>query len=99
MKSIQFRRNLTIIVSTLIAVIFLYFLYAQVYMKNREEQMIQTRFRVLDQMGENLVAKIESYQSNAEIYIGTARDSLKKYKSNLIDTAKSADIIKKTMGN
>ncbi len=71
MKSIQFRRNITIILSTLVAVILLYFLYTQVYTKIREENLIQTRFRVLDQMGENLRAKVDSYRKNAENFAGT----------------------------
>jgi hypothetical protein len=35
-------------------------------MKKRENQMIQTRFRMLDQMGLNLQSKIASYRENAK---------------------------------
>lgn len=77
MKSVQLRRNITIIFSTIFAVILVYVLYSQVYTKNKEEQMIQTRFRVLDQMGENLKARMDSYKKNANAYRNEVIKSLK----------------------
>lgn len=81
MKSLQFRRNITIILSTFFVVILLYLLYTQVYMRNREEQLIQTRFRVLDQMGENFKAKMDSYKKNADAYRNEVNASLKVLES------------------
>ncbi|MCU0369793.1 MAG: hypothetical protein MUC31_00100, partial [Bacteroidales bacterium] len=78
MRSIQFRRNITIIASTVFTVILLYLVYTQVYMKSREEQLVQTRFRVLDQMGENMKAKVQSYMTNAENYDKSMSQALKE---------------------
>ncbi len=77
MKSIQSLRNIKIILMAFAAIIALYLFYIQVYTKNREGQMIQTRFRVLDQMGNNLKAKIASYESNADTYEDAICDDLK----------------------
>ena len=78
MKSIQLKRNITIIFSTFFAVLVVYLIYTQVYTKNREDHLIQTRFRVLDQMGENLKAKVESYQTNAINLDGAIAADLEK---------------------
>jgi len=50
-------------------------------MRNREEQLIQTRFRVLDQMGENMKAKVQSYRTNAENYEQSMLKSLRELNS------------------
>ena len=76
MKSNQSRRNIKIILIAFFAIIALYLFYIQVYTKTREGQLIQTRFRVLDQMGNNLKAKITSYESNANTYEEAICDSL-----------------------
>jgi hypothetical protein len=99
MKSIQFRRNITIILSTCFAVILIYLLYTQVYIKNREEHMIQTRFRLLDQMGENLKAKVESYRKiafNYEKAMFKSLNDLEILTKELDDLKKSGDNLSST---
>ena len=96
MKSIKFSRNLTIILSTIIALFLLYFLYVQVYTKNREEKLIQTRFRVLDQMGDNLKTKINSYRQNATSYWRQAKESVEK-NDLLINNLEEKEWVTKTI--
>lgn len=61
----QFKRSLTIILGVLFAIILMYLWYTQFYIKSREKQLIETHYRVLDQVGENLKARIFSYIKNA----------------------------------
>lgn len=68
MKSIRLNTNIKVILAVVISFFLLYLLYSQVYIRNREEDMIQTRFRVLDNMGENVKAKMGSYRKNADTY-------------------------------
>jgi hypothetical protein len=99
MKSIQFRRNLTIILSTLFFVALIYILYIQVYARAREEKLIQTRFRVLDQMGENLKAKMESYKLNAGTYWREVKDTVNKLEKGNGNRADIKSTIKNSLSN
>lgn len=56
--------NFWIIAGTLTFLILSYFLYLKSYVPNQESKIISTRFRVLDQMGDNINAKIKSYNDN-----------------------------------
>jgi hypothetical protein len=70
MRSIRLNTNIKVILAVVISFFVLYLLYSQLYLKNREEDMIQTRYRVLDNMGENVKAKVDSYEKNAGTYLG-----------------------------
>ena len=77
--------NFWIIIGTLAFLILSYFFYLEYYVANKESKIISTRFRVLDQLGDNLTAKIKSYNSNAfqmEQKIRAEVDLLKKQLSD-----------------
>jgi hypothetical protein len=79
MNFLRLNTNMKIILGVVISVFAIYLLYSQVYTRNREENMIQTRFRVLDNMGENVKAKMKSYLKNAQTYYSEV------YKENASD--------------
>jgi len=57
--------NFWIVTGTLAFLIACYFIYLEYYVPNKESRIVSTRFRVLDQLGDNINAKIESYYNNA----------------------------------
>jgi hypothetical protein len=70
MKNKQLNRNLYIIITTLIIFAIGYYLYIEVYTKNKEEHIITTKSRILEQMSHNLQVKVKSMGINASEYIG-----------------------------
>lgn len=70
MKSKQLNRNLYIIITTLIIFAVGYYLYIEVYTKNKEDHIITTKSRILEQMSQNLQVKVKSMGINASEYIG-----------------------------
>jgi hypothetical protein len=56
--------NFWIIGGTLAFFILSYFFYLKSFVPNQESKIISTRFRVLDQMGDNIQNKIESYDKD-----------------------------------
>lgn len=56
--------NFWIITGTLTFFVLSYFIYLEYYVPDQESKIISTRFRVLDQLGDNLNEKIKSYDNN-----------------------------------
>jgi hypothetical protein len=56
--------NFWVIAATVAFFILAYIIYLQQYVPGRESKIISTRFRVLDQLGNNIHDKIESYDKN-----------------------------------
>jgi len=69
MKSKQFNRNLYIIAPALIIFAVGYYLYIEVYTKNKEANIISTKSRILEQMSHNLEGKVKSMGMNASEYV------------------------------
>jgi len=65
LKTPKFNTNFWIVIGTLTFLIFCYFVYLEYYVVNKENRIVSTRFRVLDQLGDNINAKIASYTDNA----------------------------------
>lgn len=80
MKSKQFNRNLYIIAPTLVIFAIGYYLYAEVYTKNKEAHIIATKSRILEQMSQNLQVKVNSMETNALEYVGNLLDLSKEKK-------------------
>ncbi|MEI6678240.1 MAG: hypothetical protein WCL21_06515 [Mariniphaga sp.] len=78
MKQKQLNRNLYIIITTLIIFAVGYYLYIEVYTKNKEEHIITTKSRILEQMSHNLQVKVKSMGTNASEYIGYLLDLSKE---------------------
>ena len=81
--------NFWIIIGTITFLILSYFFYLEYYVAAKESRIISTRFRVLDQLGDNITAKIESYNSNALQLEQKIRAEVDLLKSQL-DTPKKA---------
>jgi len=69
MKSKQLNRNLYIIAPALIIFAVGYYLYIEVYTKGKEENIISTKSRILEQMSHNLDGKIKLMGVNATEYV------------------------------
>ncbi len=65
LNSINVSTNFWIIIGTLTVLVFAYIFYLEYHITSKESSIVSTRFRVLDQFGDNINAKINSYQSNA----------------------------------
>lgn len=70
MKSKRLNRNLYIIAATVVVFAIGYYLYLEVYTKNREEHIIATKSRILELMSQNLQVKVKSMRKNAAEYVG-----------------------------
>ena len=80
MKSKQLNRNLYIIVPALIIFAVGYYLYSEVYTKDKEAHIIATKSRILEQMSQNLEGKVNSMETNALEYVGNLLDRSKEKK-------------------
>jgi hypothetical protein len=69
--------NFWIIVGTITFFILSYFIYIKYYVPNKEHKIISTRFRVLDQLGDNINAKIASYNYNVLSLENKIQDTVK----------------------
>ena len=78
MKSKQLNRNLYIIISTLVLFAVGYYLYLEVFARNKEDHIIATKSRILEQMSKNLKVKVSSMGTNT-----------KEYASYLLDLSKN----------
>lgn len=78
MKSKQLNRNLYIIFTTLIIFAVGYYLYLEVYTRNKESHIIATKSRILEQMSKNLKVKINSLGTNTTEYVNYLLDLSKK---------------------
>ncbi len=67
MKSFKLTTNHLILAGTLFILGLGYFLYLKVYIRERENDIIATRLRVLSQIGKNIDEKVTSYQNNADL--------------------------------
>lgn len=65
LKSFKLGANLWIVIGTIAILAFAYIFYLNYYIAGKEHNIISTRFRVLDQIGDNLDKKLASYISNA----------------------------------
>lgn len=74
MKSKQLNRSLYIIATTLIIFAVGYYLYVEVYTKNKEAHIIATKSRILEQMSQNLQVKVKSMGTNTAEYVGYLLD-------------------------
>ena len=70
MKTKQINRNLYIIAPALIIFAVGYYVYMEVYTKNKEAHIIATKSRILEQMSQNLQIKVNSMGTNAVEYVG-----------------------------
>jgi hypothetical protein len=73
--------NFWIIAGTLTFFILSYFIYLKSYVPNQESKIISTRFRVLDQMGDNINAKIKSYNDNVISLANKIQDTVNGLKN------------------
>ena len=83
LKSPKPDTNFWIVIGTLTFFILSYFFYLEYYVPDKESKIIATRFRVLDQIGDNINAKIRSYESNVQSLEPTLKDSVKSKKTFL----------------
>jgi len=90
MKNKQLNRNLYIIVPAIVIFAVGYYLYSEVYTKDKEADIISTKSRILEQMSKNLDVKIKSMGVNAVEYVNylislDTKDSIKdNLDSNLV---------------
>lgn len=66
LKSITQSTNFWIILSSVIILVFFYLFYLNYYVAVKERRITTTRFRVLDQMGDNIDKKMAGYIKNAQ---------------------------------
>lgn len=64
LKSINVSTNFWIIIGTLTVLVLFYIFYLEYHIASQESRIVSTRFRVLDQFGDNIQDKIKSYQGN-----------------------------------
>ncbi len=77
LKSFKLGTNIWIVVGTIVFLGFAYFMYLNYYIAGKENHIISTRFRVLDQIGDNLDKKLASYIRNAQDQVNQVPDSIK----------------------
>ncbi len=65
LKSLSVSTNFWIVVGALTILFISYYFYLNHYIKSKEQSIISTQFRVLDQIGDNIDSKLISLQSNA----------------------------------
>ncbi len=58
LKSFKLGTNIWIVAGTIVFLGFAYFMYLNYYITGKENRIISTRFRVLDQIGDNLDKKL-----------------------------------------
>ena len=97
MKTKQINRNLYIIAPALIIFAVGYYIYMEVYTKNKEAHIIATKSRILEQMSQNLQIKVNSMGTNAVEYVGNLMDQCpdkKTFESNFFLMLKQRKDIK-----
>jgi len=66
LKQLTQSTNFWIILSSALILILFYIFYLNYYVANRERRITATRFRVLDQMGDNIDKRMDGYIKNAK---------------------------------
>ena len=66
LKPLTQSTNFWIILSSAVILILFYIFYLNYYVANRESRITATRFRVLDQMGDNIDKRMDGYIKNAK---------------------------------
>jgi hypothetical protein len=75
--------NTWLLFATIMVIVLFLLFYSVVYVRNNEEQQIAKRFRVLTQIGENVVAREKGFRSIAENEEKGAKEKLGLYYSSL----------------
>ena len=66
LKSFKLSTNTLIIIGTIVFFVFVYIFYLNYYIAGKENSIISTRFRILDQMGNNIDKKVGGYITNSK---------------------------------
>jgi len=77
LKSFKLGTNIWIVAGTIVFLGFAYFMYLNYYIAGKENRIISMRFRVLDQIGDNLDKKLASYFRNAKEQVNLVPDDIK----------------------
>ena len=75
--------NTWLLFATIMVIVLFLLFYSVVYVRNNEEQQIAKRFRVLTQIGENVVGREKGFRSVAENVEKGAKEKLGLYYSSL----------------
>ena len=97
MKSLKPTANFWIILATIICLAIAYYAYLEFYVTAKENRIITTRFRVLDQLGDNINDKIKSYNSNALELKQKIVEKIKYYEYRLNSQNPNDTITKETI--
>ncbi len=81
LKSLGSSTNFWIIIGTLSILVLCYIFYLEYHIPKQEGRIISTRFRVLDQMGDNINNKIKSNQSSTNEVVSRILQDVKKLNS------------------
>lgn len=92
LKSFNVSTNVWIVIGTLTILVLFYIFYLEYHIASQESRIISTRFRVLDQFGDNIDAKINSYQANAN-QLGSLGLSDAKKKAEPSDYSENAKFL------
>lgn len=87
------KTNTWIILTTVVFLALAYLFYLEYYVKSKENSVIETRFRILDQIGDNIDIKLGFYQKNINTLESKAIAEYQKLKNKDQDNIKKKDLL------